>query len=138
MFLSTSGMSSCPALPPKSSTVRRPRSTASYETAASTPSSPGNGTTGPSARSARYALALRSRSPSSGFGGVPSSRSSPVAAASAVIDQPFHESVEGHEPVVRKSARHLDDLPQGNEALHAACGQEVAQLGGARLRVDPD
>src|SRR5262245_55869105 len=119
MFLSMSGMSSCPALPPKWSTLRSPSSTASYETAASTPSSPGNGTTAPSARSARYAVALRSRSLSSGVGGVGG-----VSTGSAVIDQPLHESVQRHEPVVGEPARHVDHLAEGHEALHPARREE--------------
>src|SRR6478736_9946530 len=117
MFLSTSGMLSCPALPPKSSTVRNPASTASYDTAASAPSSPGMGTTGPSARSRRYAAARRSRSLSKGVGSSSSER-----VVSAVIDEPFHESLEWVEAVVREARRDLDDLTERHEALHPAGG----------------
>src|SRR5262245_39682525 len=132
MFLSTSGMSSCPALPPKCSTLRNPTSTASYETAARTPSSPGNGTTAPCFRSARYALILPSTSELRGCA------ASIGGEASAVIDQPFHESVERHEPVVREAAGDLDHFAERHQALHTPRREQVAQRVGARLRVDPD
>ena len=133
MFLSTSGMSSWPALPPKSSTVarpvvRRPRRRPPR-------AHPRGRAWGPRAFSAsrRYAAARRSRSLSKGVGSISSER-----VVSAVVDEPSHESVEWIEAVVREPRRDLDDLAERHEALHAAGGELVAQVVGACRGVDAD